>query len=155
MNKKVEIEKDILLIESLAKIIWNDTYKNILSKEEIEYMLKKYLSLDSISESIKDGYEFELIYEEDSLIGFTSYKIRKDDCFLSKLYILPKFQGKGYATKQIKELIKFGKKITLTVNKNNLNAYNKYLHLGFKVIESIKTDIGSGFIMDDYVMQRN
>ena len=144
MNKKVEIEKDILLIESLAKIIWNDTYKNILSKEQIEYMLKKYLSLDSISESIKDGYEFELIYEEDSLIGFTSYKIRKDDCFLSKLYILPKFQGKGYATKQIKELIKFGKKITLTVH-----------NLGFKVIESIKTDIGSGFIMDDYVMQRN
>ena len=42
MNKKVESEKDILLIESLAKIIWNDTYKNILSKEQIEYMLKKY-----------------------------------------------------------------------------------------------------------------
>ena len=44
-------------------------------------------------------------------------------------------------------------KIRLTVNKYNqytIDAYNKW---GFKTVDSVVTDIGNGFVMDDYIME--
>lgn len=45
------------------------------------------------------------------------------------------------------------KKIQLTVNKHNINSINAYKKWGFKTIDSVVTDIGSGFVMDDYIME--
>ena len=45
------------------------------------------------------------------------------------------------------------KKIYLTVNKGNTPSYQIYLHLGFKVIDSVVNDIGHGYVMDDYIME--
>ncbi len=45
------------------------------------------------------------------------------------------------------------KKIYLTVNKGNTPSYKIYLHLGFKVIDSVVNDIGQGYVMDDYIME--
>jgi hypothetical protein len=38
------------------------------------------------------------------------------------------------------------------VNKYNF-AKDVYTALGFKTIDSVKTDIGGGFYMDDYIME--
>ena len=43
-------------------------------------------------------------------------------------------------------------KIRLTVNKGNEHAIGVYSHYGFQVEEQVKSDIGSGYVMDDYVM---
>ena len=42
--------------------------------------------------------------------------------------------------------------IRLTVNKKNFSI-NIYKRLGFSIVEDVKTDIGGGFFMDDYVME--
>lgn len=155
MNYKlVETSNDINDVVMMASIIWPIAYKEIISVDQIKYMLKKYLSLDSITSNINDGYTYIILLDEnDEKVGFIAYILLEDKIFLSKLYILPKHQGKGYATKVIEYLKSFNLPIELTVNKNNKNAYDKYLHLGFKVIDSVVTDIGNNFVMDDYIMQ--
>ena len=47
------------------------------------------------------------------------------------------------------------KAVYLTVNKHNDDTISIYSHLGFEVIDSVVSDIGSGFVMDDYIMQLN
>ena len=46
----------------------------------------------------------------------------------------------------------FGKKqVYLTVNKHNDHAIAVYKKTGFKVIDEVVTDIGNGYVMDDYI----
>lgn len=153
--KLVETDADIKDVEMMASIIWPITYKDILSTSQIKYMLNKYLSIEAINSSIaNDNYTYIVLYDdENNKIGFIGYQLGDDKLFLSKLYLLPNAQNKGYATKAISYLRQFELPIELTVNKYNKNAYEKYLHLGFKVIDSVVTDIGNDFVMDDYVMQ--
>ena len=59
------------------------------------------------------------------------------------------------AFNKIKQIaLEYGKnKIKLTVNKNNTNTIKTYEKWGFKQIDSVVTDIGCGFVMDDYIME--
>lgn len=148
----VDTKDELKQIEFMASIIWPITYKDILSAEQIKYMLNKYLTLDAILANIDDGYTYVIIHDEDNKMGFMAYKLMDTQCFLSKLYILPNFQNQGIARKAIEYLQAFKLPITLTVNKHNGNAYQKYLHMGFTVYDSVVTDIGNGYVMDDYCM---
>ena len=42
----------------------------------------------------------------------------------------------------------------LTVNKHNELGTRAYFAKGFEVIDSVETDIGEGFVMDDYIMEK-
>lgn len=44
--------------------------------------------------------------------------------------------------------------ITLTVNRYNLDTIAAYKKLGFQITESMVQDIGNGFVMDDYRMEK-
>ena len=43
------------------------------------------------------------------------------------------------------------KSVYLTVNKHNDRAVAVYKKIGFELTDSVVTDIGSGFVMDDYI----
>ena len=43
--------------------------------------------------------------------------------------------------------------VKLHVNKYNTNSILAYQKMGFVNVESVVTDIGKGFIMDDYLMK--
>ena len=45
-------------------------------------------------------------------------------------------------------------KITLTVNKNNTDAIRAYEQFGFTNLGVFVQDIGNGFVMDDYKMEK-
>ncbi len=45
--------------------------------------------------------------------------------------------------------------LTLQVNKYNHGSVAAYLHVGFVVAKTVKVDIGNGFFMDDYVMEKD
>ena len=45
--------------------------------------------------------------------------------------------------------------IRLTVNKYNKNTISAYNKWGFRTIDSVVTDIGEGFVMDDFIMEWN
>ena len=97
---------------------------------------------------------FYILTDGNNNVGFMAYKINDNSLFLSKLYILNEYRNKGYSSKALKHLCEYNLPIELTVNKYNINAYNKYLHFGFKVIDSVVADIGNGYVMDDYIMKK-
>ena len=91
-------------------------------------------------------------------IGYFGICPKDDYLFLSKLYIKKDFRNLGcgkLAFNRIRQLaLECAKnKIQLTVNKNNINTIKAYEKWGFKTIDSVVTDIGSGFVMDDYIME--
>lgn len=146
----VETKENIKKISKMAKTIWKEHYQDIISDKQIDYMLNKYLSKDAIISDINQGYQYYLI-KDDKPCGFISVRIR-DDIFISKFYLLKSYRQKGYLRRFIDELKTHQKTIHLTVNKKNQIAIDAYSKLGFKITESVVKDIGSSFVMDDYVM---
>jgi len=155
---KVDNEERICLLSNKAYEIWNEYFPCILSKKQIDYMVDMFLSPSAIKNEIKEGYEFYLYYSDETFIGFAVVKPELDKLFISKLYIDKEHRGQGFAS----DMFNFVKSIAirdnlmamyLTVNKYNDTAIEVYKHKGFVKIDSVVTDIGNGYVMDDYIME--
>ena len=97
---------------------------------------------------------FTFINYENQNIGYIGVSPHNDYLFLSKLYVKKEFRHKGIGKAVFEKIKDFGfDKIQLTVNKYNKNTIDAYLKYGFKIIDSIVSDIGNGFVMDDYIME--
>ena len=152
---KLEEVNDIKLLAQIASEIWHEYWPSLLSAEQIDYMVQKFQSEEAIEEQIKnENYTYYFLVEGNDIVGYTGISNKKDYLFLSKLYLLKEYRHKGLGKKAFDEIKKrCTNKIILTVNKHNTSAYNAYLKYGFKVIDSVVTDIGSGFVMDDFIME--
>ena len=143
----------------LARTIWNEYYPCILTTGQIEYMVHSYQSEDAVYRQVHEkGYQYAYIENDGQVIGYTAVCPMKDKLFLSKFYLTKENRGRGLGSAALQEIIAYarslGKKyIYLTVNKNNELGIRAYTRNGFKSIQSIETDIGQGFVMDDYVME--
>lgn len=157
-NSVTEIEQ-ILIVESMAKEIWNEYYCNILSKNQISYMLNKFQSCNAISSSINyDNYKYYIISYDNHFCGYIAIHQEDSKLFLSKFYILKEFRNKGIGKETFKFLKSFCvsqglHSIYLTVNKYNFSSISIYKSIGFKTIDSVISDIGNDYIMDDYIME--
>ena len=158
----VEVETDEQIAElcNLAKEIWNEYSIRFISQEQIDYMLEKFQSEQSIKGQINfQKYRYFFLEEDGENIGYFAIQHKKNELFLSKVYIKKDFRGKGYFRKAFNNAItKLAielelPKITLTVNKYNLPSVCIYENMGFNRVDSIETDIGDGYIMDDYVYE--
>lgn len=147
------------IIEDLAKIIWTEHYTPIIGKQQVRYMLNKFQSVASIEQQIESNVTYQIVLDNDIPVGYFSYYIKEEALFLSKLYVLSSSRGKGIGKSALSfletETIKLGlKKIQLTVNKYNSNSINAYQKMGFVTIKDIVQDIGAGYVMDDFVMEK-
>jgi len=157
---KVLTEGQLNVVDALATEIWNEHYIPIIGKAQVEYMLEKFQSKQAMKEQIKNGYTYYLVEEEGRNIGYIGLQLKRDELFLSKLYLKSSERGKGYAKKAMQFLEDLARekslnKISLTVNKGNVNSIAAYEKMGFKNLGSIVIDIGNGFIMDDYKMEKS
>jgi len=152
---------DINTIGYLAYQIWPTAYKDILTFEQLHYMLQYFYSPNSLRDQmLKKNHVFLIAETEDEHpIGFASYsKVSIDSFKLHKLYVLPGFQnlhvGKSLLECVIEEIIEAGgKKLLLNVNRNN-KAISFYEKLEFRIIGKEDVDIGNGFVQEDYVMEK-
>lgn len=163
MNKaifcKATDEQAIKLIESLAAEIWSEYYTPALGKSQVDYMLDTIQSKQAIHNQIKDGYLYYLIKNNDHNIGYLAVHERDNHLFLSKIYIKSGYRGKGYGKQAIQFTEKLARernhsKVELTVYKHNLNSIKSYQKLGFNITEPVVADIGNGYVMDDYKMEK-
>ncbi|WP_379966005.1 GNAT family N-acetyltransferase [Epilithonimonas sp. UC225_85] len=153
-------EKDISTIQDLAKKSWQSAYGNILEQEQIAYMLDLMYSDDTLKTHFKNpNYHYYLINEDEVFLGFIGFEFHNEPetTKLHRIYFLKEAQGKGLGKKALEflknEVGKSGdRRITLTVNKNNI-AQNFYESQGFKVYDEAVFDIGNGYVMDDYLME--
>lgn len=159
--KKVETNEDITEIIRLAREIWQEHYVKIIGQEQVDYMLEKFQSQQAIACQLEEGYEYFLIIDNDQKAGYLSIKHTEDDSklFLSKIYVHSQARGQGLgkaALEFIKALCRQRgiSTIWLTVNKNNSHSIAWYLRMGFINAGSVIQDIGQGFVMDDYKMEK-
>lgn len=156
---EVLTEEQIEIVESLAEEIWTEHYVPIIGKAQVEYMLGRFQSRHSLSDQIRSGFLYFLIEADNQFIGYIGVQPKGDELFLSKIYVKSSERGKGLGKKSIRFIERLAKekglrKIGLTVNKNNRVAINAYEKLGFKNLGSVIQEIGGGFIMDDYKMEK-
>lgn len=153
--QKVE-KQNIKELASLASAIWHEYWTCLLSFEQIDYMVENFQSEKAIKNQIEnENYTYYFIIKDDKKAGYFGISDKVDYLFLSKLYIKKEFRHQGLGSKafeKIKELAN-EKSIRLTVNKQNINSIKAYEKWGFKTIDAVVTDIGSGFVMDDYIME--
>jgi GNAT superfamily N-acetyltransferase len=155
-------EQDIPLIQNLARRSWENAYADILSNEQMEYMLSEMYSQSELGKHFKDSnYHYYLIMDEhtNSFEGFIGYEhhYEENTTKLHRIYLVPESKGKGFG----KEALQFlnrkvsesgDRRIILNVNKNN-DARRFYESQGYRVYDDGVFDIGNGFVMDDYLME--
>jgi ribosomal protein S18 acetylase RimI-like enzyme len=157
---KVQDPKQIKQTATLAQKIWTKHYTPIIGSSQVKYMLENFQSFEAIKKQIEnDDYHYYLVWEKSKLIGYFAFKFKRNEMFLSKIYLTQEARGKGIARRIIDFLVEQTqnqklKQIRLTVNKNNSNSIAIYQKLGFKKTDAIVTDIGQGYVMDDFVLVR-
>lgn len=154
-------EKDLVAVEEIAVQTWPQTYSQILSAEQLNYMLKSFYALPVLKSRMGNGSLFHLFVENGFKLGFSEIKFNEKENMtkLHKLYVLPETQGKSVGKRLMRHAIAMAKDakqngIYLNVNRFN-NAKLFYEKLGFEVQSQEDIDIGQGFYMNDYVMQLN
>lgn len=151
---------DCDLIHSLALKVFPATYKDILTKEQIDYMMEWMYSTANIKKQMKDeGHIYLLAYEECEACGYVSVQPEDNNLFhLQKIYVLPYFQGAHVgsflfhkAIKYIKEIHPTPCRMELNVNRHNEAVYF-YEHMGMKKVREGDFPIGNNYYMNDYIM---
>jgi len=109
------------------------------SIQQFENLYKRW-----IDNSLDFGFSDDiLVYvEEKKIIGFISYKIKKNEATIGLVAVLPNHQGKGIGKKLLQvvenELIKNDIKIlNIPTQKENFEACSFYEKQGYKVKQSI------------------
>jgi len=154
-------EKDLPELARLAGAIWRAVYPGILSNEQIEFMLAKMYAIETLRAEIRTGICFDRLLIGGEFVGFAAYGATSEKGVfkLHKLYLKPEFQGRGLGTHLLQhceaEVRKCGaRRLFLTVNKRNVKAIAAYERNGFAIETSVVTEIGGGFVMDDFVMTK-
>lgn len=158
-SQTAKSDGDYKIIERLAKKIYHETYDGLLPEGQVEYMLDLTLTQDAMIKNVNNRqFKYEILYLNGEPSGFFAYCPAKyfspqfqSGTFLSKIYLLSYARERNISSKIFSIL---PLPVVLTVNKTNTQAVQIYKHLGFKITDSVVTDIGGGFVMDDFIMVR-
>ena len=153
-------KEDVTIVHHLAHEIWPQTFKDILSKEQIAYMLDWMYSIPTLQEQIETGYLYYLVKRDGMAVGFIGLEPNYPDAgFLRihKLYVKPSTHKKGIGRAMVNHCIDIAFDLDLDTLHLNVNRFNDavdfYKHVGFKITKEENIDIGKDFLMEDYVME--
>lgn len=160
MIRKIAIQ-ELSKVQSIAHRTWPSTFANILSHEQIEYMLNWMYSLEMLESQFEKDHTFLLADLNGEELGFAGFELNVTEgpkAKLHKIYLLPTAQGMGMGKALIFEVTERAKaagqkSLLLNVNKYNQKAIDFYIKIGFQEIYEEVIDIGNGYIMDDVVME--
>lgn len=163
MTELVPIQSDseILRLSHLACEIWNEYFPAIIGQAQVDYMVEKFQSAYAIREQLAHGYLYYFIRHAQRITGYTGLypDIAANTLQLSKFYIHREYRGCGIGTETLALIQGLAQsqrldKIRLTVNRHNTPSIQAYEHMGFSHCGTLARDIGNGFIMDDYIMEK-
>ena len=155
----VETKAQVTQLAILADTVWHEYFPCILEEKQIDYMVAQFQSEKAlIKQIVEEGYDYFFLELNGIVIGYVGVRLESDKLFLSKFYILKPYRQKGYAVEVLDFLeglaMAYSKKaIYLTVNRHNERAISVYQKRGFATIKEQVTDIGQGYVMDDYIME--
>ena len=157
---------DIPLIRSLADVAFRDTYAEILSEGQMDYMMEWMYSEDSLQRQMgREGHVYFILEKDGMPCAYASVQprgLQDDGAYLfelQKIYILPDFKGQGFGRMLYGHICSFVRRaasgwpcrIELHVNRYN-RAVDFYKHLGLVILREGDFPIGHGYFMNDYIM---
>ena len=147
-------------LRQLAETIWPVCYKDILSAEQIDYMMDMMYSEEVIAGEVAAGVHYSFVETDGGIAGYLAWGPYSagGTAKLHKLYLLPEKHGMGIGSCAI-DLVKQAAcssgytRLRLNVNRQNSSAIKCYTNNNFTVVQQEDNDIGNGFFMTDYVME--
>jgi ribosomal protein S18 acetylase RimI-like enzyme len=159
--RQVLSEEDIAEVVRLAREIWQEHYLPIIGQVQVDYMLETFQSRGAISRQIEQRYEYYLVLDRGQSAGYVGIvpDTGGSKLLLSKIYIRKKLRGRGLGKKALEFVEDICRQrgisiIRLTVNKNNTSSIAWYRQMGFTNIGPTVQEIGQGFVMDDFIMEK-
>ena len=148
---------------SLAREIWREHYPPIIGTAQTEYMLAQRYDPAIVRDELAEGrIWWDILREDGAIVAFASAYVAQEatEVKLDKLYVLAQCRRKGYGGMLIARTAERARqlgctKVVLAVNKRNSGAIAAYRKHGFSIREAIVKDIGSGFVMDDYILEKH
>ena len=140
---------DAETIASLARRSWYESYSGIISQEQIDYMLNQRFRLASLRIELRsDASQYWLAKREGDAVGYGSLRLECDErgFKIQQIYVCLSEQGTGLGRALLGVMI---------ANRRNVKAIRFYERGGFLNVGTKVTDIGRGFVMDDFVMEKN
>ena len=158
---RVTDDEEIAAVVELADQIWHQHFIPIIGEQQVDYMLDKFQSHAAIASQLESGFEYYIVQLDRHRSAYLGLLPDPDNAkmMISKLYVHSSARGRGVGS----YLLGFvesecGKRaintIWLTVNRFNHAPVNWYYRRGFIKVDEVKKDIGGGFVMDDFIMQK-
>lgn len=165
MNKApVDISRlsaaDVDAVQSLARTVWQATYPALISQAQIDTMLAARYAAPSIREQLESPRDAWWIARQDgAVVAFAHAQATPPDCKLDKLYVDPMRQRSGIGAALLDRVSAWARtqqaaRLWLQVNRGNAQAIRAYEKYGFRIVEARVFDIGQGFLMDDYILEK-
>lgn len=165
----VQIQKagadDLQSIHDMAQVVFRNTYREILSPDQMEYMMEMMYSLPNLRMQLEEGHHYYIAQDGEMRLGYVSVQHEGTDeegievFHLHKIYVMPDAQGHGVGKMLLDTAIDHAKQIAAGRNARielNVNRYNKavdfYRHIGMRVLLEEDFPIGNGFYKTDYIM---
>ena len=156
---------DLQKISDMAEVVFRHTYREILSPEQLDYMMDMMYSMPNLQKQIEEGPHYYIAYDEETSKGYVSVQHEGADndgiemFHLHKIYVMPDAQGMGIGMKLFNRAVEHAKeassgkpaRIELNVNKFN-KSVGFYKHIGMRVLLEEDFPIGNGFYKTDYIM---
>ena len=155
-------EADFTELAKLAAEIWHQHYADIVSPEQLDYMLGGRYTPEQLRLYLPEQESWlRLLKLEGEVIGYCSYALtpKPRELKLEQLYLRVDYKGLGLGGRMLRHVeaaarVRGCATLMLTVNKKNLESIAIYRKFGFVVRESATFPIGRGFVMDDFVMEK-
>ncbi len=156
-------DSDFNDIRTIAQEVWPIAYGSILSQSQLDYMMKMMYSVSALrQQATEKRHHFILAIDDTVPVGFASYEFNSGGTHktkVHKIYILSSRQGKGIGKLLLDFILNEAenqneKAVFLNVNKYN-PAQHFYQKLGFSIVKDEVIDIGNGYVMDDFVMEKS
>ena len=155
-------EADFDTLARLGETIWRSHYSSIISMAQIDYMLSGRYTPENLRAYLRaDDRWLELLRLDGGPVGYCSYALSATpgEMKLEQIYLLEECRGKGLGGLMLRHVEARARQrgcrvLMLTVNKHNAGSIAVYRKSGFSLREEAAFDIGNGFVMDDYVMEK-
>ena len=125
--RRAEIE-DMMCVHDMAEIVFRHTYRDILSAEQMDYMMDWMYSPSNLRKQIDEGHVYFIAFRNEIPCGYVSVQQEETAGNGRQMFHLQKIKNP---------------------------AIGFYLHLGFKILRQGDFHIGNGFYMNDYIMGIN
>ncbi|MGI6176603.1 MAG: GNAT family N-acetyltransferase [Christensenellales bacterium] len=159
--QEIANERQIHDVSELAHTIWQEHFAPLLKPGQVDYMLQRYQSPAAIRQVIQqEGYRYYFLIVRDERIGYMAVCGEGEILFLSKLYIKKERRGQGYSRKALEFLQEYAEKngharIRLNCYRHNGRSLAAYEKLGFMITDEEHADIGNGYVLNDYILEKS